>query len=391
VGLAGLAFIACLVQGPLTAVAQLFDVPGHVRAVVAALSRFRRAGRLLAVLLGVTVLSWTVRQVRSFGDPQRLEFLADLMRTRGARDVGLEQGLLAALTPLRDLCGLADNFPLLLAAAVVVFRLSADRWESDHLERPPVDVAPWTTPVWMAAWLYVLYRVACALLSPAGFPVQLSLWVEPVVVPLLMLTCDGLLFAWVLTELRHAISDASDAEVFEAAAEAVRWTPTAAVVCLLVLPARTAATATYLSLPYLRSAGWPAGATGAEWLLRGWGLAALQAAGLVLLPLAGAAAWGPARGGTARLWLVLMKAEGGRLLAVVAGSCGLAAGVSAAIHALILSLPPQPWVLLAADAYAHYATLPLGLMLLATLVELTDRASRRVAAPPASEPAVAAA
>jgi hypothetical protein len=48
---------------------------------------------------------------------------------------------------------------------------------------------------------------------------------------------------------------------------------------------------------------------------------------------------------------------------------------------LVLSLPPQPWVLPAADSYAHYITLAAGLGLLAALVELGARAAK------AAEPA----
>jgi hypothetical protein len=43
-------------------------------------------------------------------------------------------------------------------------------------------------------------------------------------------------------------------------------------------------------------------------------------------------------------------------------------------YALVLSLPAQPWVLATADGYAHYATLPIGLILTAALVELGQQA-----------------
>jgi hypothetical protein len=39
-------------------------------------------------------------------------------------------------------------------------------------------------------------------------------------------------------------------------------------------------------------------------------------------------------------------------------------------------MPAQPWILLAADSYAHYAGLPVGLVGLAALVELGERARR---------------
>ena len=41
-------------------------------------------------------------------------------------ELAAEQGVLAGLTPLRDVAGLADNLPLLIVAAIVVFRASIE-------------------------------------------------------------------------------------------------------------------------------------------------------------------------------------------------------------------------------------------------------------------------
>ena len=105
-----------------------------------------------------------------------------------------------------------------------------------------------------------------------------------------------------------------------------------------------------------------------------WGLADVQGAALVTLGLAGAVAW--SRGSPASAiqgYLRLLAAEGGHLVALVA-LAGLAAGGGAALaYLMVLSLPASPWVLAAADGYAHYATLPVGLLLLAALVELGER------------------
>ncbi len=105
-----------------------------------------------------------------------------------------------------------------------------------------------------------------------------------------------------------------------------------------------------------------------------WGLADVQGAGLVTLGLAGAVAW--SRGTPASAvqgYRRLLAAEGGRLVVLVA-LAGWAAGAGAALaYALVLSMPASTWVLAAADGYAHYATLPVGLLLLAGLVELGER------------------
>ncbi len=47
--------------------------------------------------------------------------------------------------------------------------------------------------------------------------------------------------------------------------------------------------------------------------------------------------------------------------------------MSAAAYVIVLSLPASTWALNAADSYAHYATLPVGLILTAALIELGER------------------
>ncbi len=63
------------------------------------------------------MLSWTVWQFRSFGSQERLEDLVILLKTKSVGEVAVEQGLLAALTPLRDLCGLGDTLVLVVAVS----------------------------------------------------------------------------------------------------------------------------------------------------------------------------------------------------------------------------------------------------------------------------------
>src|SRR4051812_30898559 len=54
-GLGGLVLLAIVAQGPRKAIGQLLDLPGLARLVSAAIGRLRRSGRLVAILLGVTV------------------------------------------------------------------------------------------------------------------------------------------------------------------------------------------------------------------------------------------------------------------------------------------------------------------------------------------------
>ena len=65
-GLALLFLVVLVAQGPLRAFRQLLDIPGHIRLVRDGTRRFRRAGRMVAALIGFTVLSWTGAQSLAF-------------------------------------------------------------------------------------------------------------------------------------------------------------------------------------------------------------------------------------------------------------------------------------------------------------------------------------
>ena len=155
--------------------------------------------------------------------------------------------------------------------------------------------------------------------------------------------------------------------------------PGAALACVAALPARYVATGVLLGslhLPTTALTG-PLGAY-VRWQL-GAGLAVLQAAALATLGLAGAVCWsGGTLVGAGLGYLRLLRAEAGHLVAALA-LASLAAGIVAAVaYAIVLALPPQTWVLAAADSYSHYATLPIGLLTLAALVELGERAASTV-------------
>ncbi len=54
-------------------------------------------------------------------------------------------------------------------------------------------------------------------------------------------------------------------------------------------------------------------------------------------------------------------------------ACAAAAILGGLAYPLLFLLPPAGWVLPAADSYAHYATLPVGLWTVAALIELAGR------------------
>ena len=130
-------------QGPGQALRQLVDAAGHFRLMHVAADRLWRSGRLVAAVIMFTVLSWTGGQSLAFLSESPERGRADLLllhRTRGRVEAALEQAATAALTPLRDLAGLADNLPLLTVALVLVFGASSGAFRtlspsSDQLNR----------------------------------------------------------------------------------------------------------------------------------------------------------------------------------------------------------------------------------------------------------------
>lgn len=379
--LGGLLALALVFQGPGRALRQLVDVPGHARLVASATRRLRRAGRMLAATVGLTVLSWTGSQSLAYNKPEGRDDLLQLTRARHLGELAVEQGILAALTPLRDVVGLGSNLPLVLVATLLLFRASSDLWggpppaalaRSGGLGRPaPV----WANAGWVCGGLLILYRLASIGSGTTELPLGGCIPVEPLVVPAVTAVCDGLLLGWVLSELREAGFDAPEADPFDPRA-AVELMPASILACVAAVPARYLATAALLALIYHLPTSVDATAVGSyvRWQL-GPGLAATQGLGLLAAGVAGAVAWGG--GGVtraARDYVRLLGAQGARL-AVVFFLSGLAAGtISAVAYLTLLSLPAASWVLNAADSYAHYGTLPVGLWLLSALVDLSETA-----------------
>jgi hypothetical protein len=375
-GLAALLVLAMLWQGPVRAIGQLLDMPGHARLLSAALDRFRRSGRLLAVAVGVSVVAWTANQTLSYSVATGRDDELLLIKGRRLTDVALNQGYLAALTPARDIVGLGLIIPLLVAASVALFQFSTDRWGSGV--RPPFSVrrrsSRWATIGWGSTALYALYRFVSLVTGNAELPMGGCVIIEAVVLPILMALADGVVVAWVLVELRNAGLGDNERDSLDILSVTL-VIPSAALACVLAYPARYIGAAAWLSLvnlpPNYATGTWVASYL--RWQL-GWGLIYLQGAAVVFAGLFGTVAWSRGTPGDAlKGYLRMLSNEGGHLVAAVAAG-GLAAGaLSSAAYVIVLSLPTSTWALNAADSYAHYATLPVGLILMAALIELGER------------------
>ncbi|WP_210420241.1 hypothetical protein [Aquisphaera giovannonii] len=402
IALAALLVLAVACQGIGTALRQLLDLPGHVGLARRATGRVWGAGQLVAAMITVTVLSWTGGLSLGFLSERSDRWKNDMAlvsRSRSAGEMALEQGALAALTPLRDVAGLGDNLPILSLAVYLIFRASSGM-VSPAMKKADVaairggravEGSGWATVVWGCGSLYVLYRIVSRASGGADLPLGGCLLIEAVVVPILMIVCDGFLLAWLLTELRNAglPGVGADEERFRPDS-ALRLMPAAMLGCLAALPSRYLGTLVFLSLQHLpRSVGSGAGGRAIRWLL-GWGLVDVQGASLVAVGLVGVVAWG--RGGlreVLRGGRRLLRAEGGHLVATTAMSAIATALLAGLAYSVLLLLPLAGWVLPAADSYSHYATLPAGLWTLAGLIELAQRSlpTARALAPEAVDDA----
>lgn len=371
-GLIALLGVAMLAQRPGRTLLQLVDLPGHVRLLIASAGRLRRSGRMVAVIIGAMVLSWTADQWLTYSRQQGRNDLVLLLKSRSLGELAVEHGSFAALTSTRDPLALGDLLPLLVVAIVLIFQATND---PGLAAAPSPRASAWGTVCWGGGSLYVLYRLAGLVAGMRDFPLGSCLLLEALIVPLLMLVADGTLLAWVLVELRSASHGDTAGEPLDPL-EVAGLLPAAALGCLVGLPSRYLFTSAWLLQPLSAGVFGRGSSTDQAlvWLI-GPGLPAWQGAAVVAVGLIGAAAW---TRGTPRaaleVYLRLLRADGGRVVALLIGA-GVAAGCLAGIaYLVVLSLPPQSWTLAAADSYAHYATLPVGLLTLAGLVELAERA-----------------
>ncbi len=387
--LGALLLLALVVQGPRRAIGQLLDLRGHYELWEAAIGRVQRSVRLLIVLVGVSVITWTTAQGLRYADLAARDDLVLLLKDRRVSDVAWAQGTLAALTPLRDVVGLGLMYPMLLGATFVLFQYSTFRWSA---VRPAPEIRSrvtfWATIGWGSTAFYAIDRFVG--LIATGFsdrPFGGCLGLGALGIPALMALADGVLMAWVLVELRHGgvrnETGGTDDERLDVTG-IVLAIPAAVVGCLLTFPARYIAAGVTLGIEYLPNdaavktpnlVGW------LRWEVS-WGLVVWQAVGLMFVGWLGAAAWSRGRSwGTVRGFGRLLRQDGARLVVVLGLGAVVAGGLATIAYALILSLPGASWVLSAADSYAHYATLPIGLITLAALVELGGRSAVPIADP----------
>lgn len=365
-GLGVLFLVAIAAQGARRAFFDLFDLPGHVRLAFQAIDRLRNASRLSGICLLAAVLSWTGYQFFTYKRDSGSEDLALLASTRGVGwSLAGDHASFAALTPLRDLFGLTDMIPLALFLWFALSKIVLDRFAATaFLERPDGKFPAAILFCWVSLFLAALFRLIGLFLETSGLPPGGVGPIEMFVIPIVTWLADSIVLCWIIVELRNASLTRGEAFSFDPEG----WVSLATggmLASLALMPARYLGIAAATAIAYV------------PWVIRGanlvWSLVAVQAFGLLAAGLLGGLAW---TRGSGKLGLRgygrLLRASGGRLVAVLSLSC-LACGVIAWIaYGVMFSLPAQPWLLTAADAYAHYGTLVVGLATAAAIIELGE-------------------
>ena len=381
-------------QGPRAVFVGLFDWSEARRLVGLGLRRLKQRPVVPLALGGFLLLSWTTIQLIHYADPLGVDNLQKSLRTKTLPVLSLEQGLLAALTPLRDLTNLADCWPLVAAAALIAFYFTSKlQWvPQSTMHRGLKNAQLWAQFFWIAASVWLFYRMVVGGSSEGGLPLNSGAYIEILLEPLFMLVIDAVLLSWILTELRDAPFTDNDT-LLPNVEHVLNLLPGLILVNFLIVPGRYFAHGLWLvwnsvvDLIATNGVVPPAVVQYVVWGLS-WGILDMQAIAFPLMILTGAAAWG--RGSIRETFRIAsrMLARGASTIFLITLFCGLLNLISTAlISTLILSHPTEPWVLMSADSYCHYASLYIGLSLVSCFVQMGEEAlvTAQAIAPDVSE------
>lgn len=372
--------ISLIAQGPRRFFTGLLEW-STVRQVIHLSFRRLRSRPLVPVVLGgMWLVSWSTTQLLQYDSRSGSDNLQMSLRTKTLSAFSLEQGVLAALTPLRDLSNLADCWPLVAAGIFLAFQYNSNlQWiPRSSMSSPMQSSSFWTQVFWIIGCLWLVYRTVIGVSGDDGLPLNTGAYIEVVLEPAIMLIIDSFLLAWVVTEIRDSTVAQSD-QMLPDFEKVVNLAPAIFLVNFLIVPGRYFAHALWLVwnslVDYISVAG-SASSTIVNYVIWGlsWGILDMQAIAFPCIVLAGSVAW--SQGSIRQLLRVafrMFRNHGASIFLMVV-FLGLINVISAAmITTLILSHPVEPWVFLAAASYCHFTTLFTGLLTLSGLIELGEQ------------------
>jgi hypothetical protein len=331
-------------------------------------------------LAGFVLCSWTTSQLLQYDSVANLDALQLSLRGKTIAMFGLEQGVLTALTPLRDLLALADVWPLAAAGLFFGFRYTSQaQWVPRSVKTSEQIRAQTLAQIfWVVVAVWLVYRIVVGVSGEGGLPLHSGAWFEVALEPATMLLIDSVLAAWVVVELRDSLMSDSDS-LGPDPVKIFSLFPAMIFVCFLLAPGRYFAHVVWLAWNSFVDQAAQSGAvapdilSGVIWALS-WGIVDIQVIAMPFALLAGAAAFGGGSiGRVLRIAWRTLRGDASLYFAttIAMGTFGLMS--TSLLTSLMLSHPSEPWVLMAADFYCHLASLAIGLWYLCCLIELCSR------------------
>jgi hypothetical protein len=380
IGLLLMILVSLIAQGPRRFIAGLLEWSSVRQLIHLSFKRLRSRPIVPVVLGGMWLVSWTTSQMLQYDSPSGSDNLQMSLRTKTLPVFSLEQGVLAALTPLRDLSNLADCWPLVAAAIFLSFQYTSNlQWVPRSSMSPLMKSSSfWTQAFWIIGCIWIVYRTVIGVSGEDGLPLNTGAHIEVVLEPAIMLILDSFLLAWVVTEIRDsAFSDSN--QMFPDFEKVVSLTPSIFLVNFLIVPGRYFAHSLWLVwnslVDYISVAG-SASTSILNYVIWGlsWGILDLQVIAFPCIVMAGSLAW--SQGSIRQLFKVTlsMYRNHGASIFLMVVFFGLMNVISSSlITTMVLSHPVEPWVFMAADSYCHFATLFTGLITLSGLIELGEQ------------------
>lgn len=351
----------------------LVDVRGHFEQLGAGLEILRRNKRPLWVILAAAVMGWTGWSLGVWQDAASKDELEGMLAVHdnSATSWAAAHGLAVAVVPLRDLLSLGDLMALVLGACVLLFARTAElaqhlRFETRAVEN--VRLKRRIGTIWVGLIILAAYRMLVFLVNPADAPLADCMYINAVAMPVLTLLADGILLSWVLTEFGRGLLNHFDWESDDTVAF-VRNIPAAMLACGLVNPGRYAIMAFAITeAQFNTSSTWPA----SRWAPILWASTIAQVVGLAWFAFPAVVA--VSRRGRLRdifwAYLTLLRRAGGQVVGLTALAILLDWLALMPFYWIFGTMQRETWSLLGAASYGHYATLIVGIILLAGTTQL---------------------
>lgn len=345
---------------------------------------FRRVGQRPIVplsLIGSLLLSWTTGQLISYARSGGMEDLQLTLRTKLVISLCLEQGALAAMTPLRDLTTLADIWPCLILGILAAYSFTNSlQWTPQSALNPGEQKANRLSQrFWIVCSFWLIYRMIVGASSESYLPLISGSMIEMILEPTAMIMVDGVLLSWIIVELRDAgLTEAS--AIRPRPVQVMALLPAIFFVLLIAMPGRYLAHLNWIVLNTLlihfglQSEIYLGAVNLFLWFFN-QGLFIVQLLSLPLSFFVGAVAFSEGSiKKTLTVARLMLKLHGANLvfLLLLVGCLNLIA--TSLIQYALLSHPPEPWVLVASDSYTHYFTLCSGILLIAGFIEIASQA-----------------